>query len=290
MNKTIDSPYILAATAQTFPSLVIENSLKGPVLVNFWSKKAGPCIRQYPILDKIIHHYNGCLLLINCDMESEPSIKREQNITSIPTLKLFHQQQVIETLHGYQSETDLLRLLNQHVALPSDLKLGQAIQLYTEGQQDAAYQAISQIILDDPTNPRVPLTLAKLLKHERRFDEALSLLQSLPEAIKSNQQTRLLLDELNFIKIAQPIKDIKQLIKEIEQATDQNQQLELQKQLAAFYIINQDYENGLKILFEMMTLDATFSYEFARLSMIKVFQLLGKNHPLVETYRNKISH
>ena len=68
MTEQLDSPYIVVTTAETFQQIVLENSNKGPVLVNFWSKSAGPAIRQYPILDKVIHHYNGCLLLVNCDL------------------------------------------------------------------------------------------------------------------------------------------------------------------------------------------------------------------------------
>ena len=71
MIDSIDSPYIIAATSNNFKPLVIENSKQGPVLVNFWSQKAGPSLRQYPVLDQIVHHYDGRLLLINVDADTE---------------------------------------------------------------------------------------------------------------------------------------------------------------------------------------------------------------------------
>ncbi|MDX2506475.1 MAG: thioredoxin domain-containing protein [Gammaproteobacteria bacterium] len=77
MVDSINSPYIHAANADNFQSLVIENSKRGPVLVNFWSKKAGPCLRQYPLLDKLVHDYKERLLLINIDVDSELKITRE---------------------------------------------------------------------------------------------------------------------------------------------------------------------------------------------------------------------
>ena len=76
MIDSVNSPYIHAATADNFNSLVLENSRKGPVLVNFWSQSAGPCLRQYPLLDKIIHHYDGRVLLINIDTETHKKIGR----------------------------------------------------------------------------------------------------------------------------------------------------------------------------------------------------------------------
>ena len=104
MIETIDSPYIHAAVADNFKSLVLDNSNQGPVLVNFWSKKAGPCLRQYPVLDKLIHHYGGRVLLVNIDTEKEIVITKEYGITSVPTWKLFRDGRVVETWHGYQSE------------------------------------------------------------------------------------------------------------------------------------------------------------------------------------------
>ncbi len=61
--ESIESPYIFEGTAENFENLVLENSCKGPVLVNFWSPKAGPCLRLYPLLDKFIHESAGKMLL-----------------------------------------------------------------------------------------------------------------------------------------------------------------------------------------------------------------------------------
>ncbi|MFH1817400.1 MAG: hypothetical protein ABIC92_05705 [Pseudomonadota bacterium] len=36
------SPYVFDASAENFNRLVLENSHKGPVLVHFWTPKAGP--------------------------------------------------------------------------------------------------------------------------------------------------------------------------------------------------------------------------------------------------------
>lgn len=113
MIESIESPFIDAENFENFQSLVIENSNKGPVLVNFWSKKASPCLRQYPILDKLVHKFDGRLLLINVDTESDYKISKQYSIISVPTLKLFRDEKIVETMHGYQPETDLNRVLLQ---------------------------------------------------------------------------------------------------------------------------------------------------------------------------------
>ncbi len=171
MIDTIDSPYIHAANADNFQALVLDNSSKGPVLVNFWSKKAGPCLRQYPILDKLIHQFDGRMLLINVDTEIEYKVSKQYSVTSVPTLKLFKEGQVIETLHGYQSETDLNRVLSQYIARDSDQALADAIAVYTQGDHNKAYQMITDAIVADSENSQLPISLCKLLKHEQRYAE-----------------------------------------------------------------------------------------------------------------------
>ena len=83
MIETVNSPYIHTATSDNFKALVLDNSDKGPVLVNFWSRKAGPCLRLYPILDKLVHYYKGRLLLVNIDIESEFVVTKEYGIASV---------------------------------------------------------------------------------------------------------------------------------------------------------------------------------------------------------------
>ena len=198
MIDSIDSPYIIEATSDNFKPLVLENSKQGPVLVNFWSKNAGPSLRQYPVLDKLVHHYDGRLLLINVDVDKETAVTQEYGITSIPTLKLFRHEKIAKTLHGYQSEEALLKVLEQYVARDSDLTLAGAIRLYTDGKKTEAYETIANAIVEDPINPRLPLTFCKLLKHEERYKEALALIDALPPDIRNHTEVVQLHDLLTF--------------------------------------------------------------------------------------------
>lgn len=188
MVDRIESPYIHAASADNFPSLVLENSRRGPVLVNFWSKQVGSCLDLYPLLVQIIHHYDGRVLLINVDAESEIGLAKEHGITRVPVLKLFRNEQIIEAEDGFQSAQDIIKLLDAYVARDSDQTLADAVELYTEGKTVLAYELIAKAIADDPVNHRLPLTMCKLLKHEGRIAEAIKLIDSLPENIRANRE------------------------------------------------------------------------------------------------------
>lgn len=282
MVDSIDSPYIHAANVENFQSLVIENSNRGPVLVNFWSKKAGPCLRQYPLLDKLVHDYNGRLLLINIDADSELKITREVGITSVPTLKLYRNSEIVESRHGYQSEQDLVELVDQYITRDSDQIIPLAIQEFVNGNQNKAYDMLTQEILKDPDNSRLPLAIGKLLKHERRFQEVITLFASLPENIIKNSDITRFKQELNFFVIANEITDLDALLAQSDNVDDD---LAAMQQRAAFFIANQDYEKGFKQLQNIMDKDKYFDDDFARRSMLTLIGWLDVEHPLVKQYK-----
>ena len=283
MVDSINSPYIHAANAENFQSLVIENSERGPVLVNFWSKKAGPCLRQYPLLDKLVHDYKGRLLLINIDADSELKITREVGITSVPTLKLYRYSEIVESRHGYQSEQDLVELVDQYIARDSDQIIAQAVQEYGKGNQNNAFDMITQGILQDPDNPRLPLAIGKLLKYERRFQEALTLFESLPANIIKNSDVTRFKQELNFFAIANEITDLDALLAQSDNVDDDD--LAAMQQRAAFFIANNDYEKGFRQLQNIMDKDKNFDDDFARRSMLTLIGWLDADHPLVKQYK-----
>jgi putative thioredoxin len=281
MIDSINSPYIHAANAENFHSLVIENSNKGPVLVNFWSKKAGPCLRQYPLLDKLIYHYKGRLLLINIDADSELKITNKMGITSVPTLKLYYHTKIVESRHGYQSEKDLFTLVDQYVTRDSDHIIATAIEEFMKGDKETAYNMITQEIINDPDNPRLPLAIGKLLKYERRFQEALTLFASLPQAIINNKDIQRFQQELTFFVMANEITDLDQLL---AQENNSNDDVIAMQQRAAFFIVNKEYEKGFQQLQYIINKEYGFDDFFARRTMLILINWLDNNDPLVKHY------
>ncbi|MBI3561747.1 MAG: tetratricopeptide repeat protein [Gammaproteobacteria bacterium] len=283
MVDTLASPYIHAADADTFNALVLDNSQQGPVLVNFWSKKAGPCLRQYPILDKLIHHYNGKVLLVNVDTEQEVAVTKDYGIASVPTLKLFRHGQAAVTLHGYQSEEELIKLLDRFVTRESDLALAQAIRRYSEGKAEDALALIAEAIVADPVNPRLPLAMAKLLKHQERYHDALVLLKALPAEILKNTEIASFRDRLTFYVEADFSHDLTALL---QQQTLQPHDNSIKQQLVAHYVITQQYDLALAQLATIMEQQPGFNANYAQQAMLRVFNIIGREHPLVARYRD----
>ena len=64
--------------------------------------------------------------------------------------------------------------------------------------------------------------------------------------------------------------------------------LELKYQLAVLYVVSEAYEEALLAGLEILKADRSFRDDLGRLSMIRVFDVLGKGSELAGRYRRKM--
>src|SRR3990172_305178 len=132
------SPYVFDASAENFRALVLENSDKGPVLVNYWSPHAGPCLMLMPRLVRLATEFSGRFLLVMLNTDDLGRLAREHGVNSLPTVKLFRHGKVVDTLHGAESETVLREFISRHVSREVDGKYASALEAYQRGDLELA--------------------------------------------------------------------------------------------------------------------------------------------------------
>ncbi len=98
----------------------------------------------------------------------------------------------------------MIKLPEPYVARDSDLALADAVDLYAKGEKVKAYEKIANAIVEDPANPRLPLTMCKLLRHEARYTEALKIIETLPPGIRDNPEIVQFRDLLTFYVVIEP--------------------------------------------------------------------------------------
>jgi putative thioredoxin len=82
------APHIFEGTQENFAALVLDNSVKGPVLAYYWAPWAGPCHKFWPVIEKVTADYGGKFLLVSISTDQQKLLARENGIRSVPTLKL----------------------------------------------------------------------------------------------------------------------------------------------------------------------------------------------------------
>jgi thioredoxin 1 len=95
------------ATTSTFDEMVLKSGT--PVLVDFWAEWCGPCRAVAPILEEIAREHGDKLKIVKLNTDEESAIAIKYGITSIPTLNVFVNGEVVKTIIGAKPKPALLR-------------------------------------------------------------------------------------------------------------------------------------------------------------------------------------
>lgn len=104
---------VIAVTDSTFKQEVLESQL--PVLVDFWATWCGPCKLVAVIVDQVAAQYQEQLKVVKLDAAENPRTANEYNIRNLPTLMIFKQGELVDTVVGAVGKQTLDQTLSKHI-------------------------------------------------------------------------------------------------------------------------------------------------------------------------------
>lgn len=165
----------LDVTDATFQTDVVERSMTTPVVVDLWATWCGPCQTLGPIIEKVVGDTNGKVELVKVDVDANPGIAQAFRVQSIPMVVAFDQGQPVDAFMGAQGEHEVREFVAK--LLPTDAE-SQLAALIEAGDETSLRLALQT----DPGNEDAIVALAELLVDRGDVDEALGLLERIPES------------------------------------------------------------------------------------------------------------
>ena len=86
-----------------------------PVLVDFWAAWCGPCRMVAPHVEKLAQEFAGRAVVGKLNVDENPVTAQRFNVMSIPTLLIFKNGAVVDTIVGAQSLPVLQQRLSRYV-------------------------------------------------------------------------------------------------------------------------------------------------------------------------------
>lgn len=82
----------------------------GKVLVDFWAEWCGPCQMLSPIIDELSKEMPD-VKIIKVDVDAEPDLANQYNISSIPAVLIFDNGKLTSTIIGFRQKSEYLNTL-----------------------------------------------------------------------------------------------------------------------------------------------------------------------------------
>ncbi len=278
-----------AVTTASFRQDVIAESMRQPVLVDFWAPWCGPCKQLGPIIEKVVAQTSGKVKLVKMDIDEHPQIAGQLGIQSIPAVIAFSKGQPVDGFVGALPESQIKQFLERIVGpLGDPIKeaLEEAAQAASEGDIEAAEAIYAEILEADEGNAAAIAGLAKLQLDAGDVEGARAMLLRATGSSAEDAAIGAVRAAVELAEQSADLGDVGELQRKV-QADPQDHQARFD--LALALNARNKREDAAGELLEIIRQDRTWKEDGARKQLLQFFEAWGFTDPASASGRRKLS-
>ncbi len=269
-------------TPETFQTEVVERSQSVPVVLLFWADQVPPSVQAKQTIENLLPAFGEKLGFAVSDVAQDQSLAQHLRVQGLPSIRIVHQGKIVDQLDGPVDESQLRTLFDALTQSPADMLKAQLDQILTAGDYDTAVQMLQQAVNEEPNNMAFRVELADVLVRKGDHDDARTVLASIPEDTAERDRPQ---NRLEFAEEAAGLASRAELDRELK--ADANN-LEAKYQLCVRCVVDGDVEMALEHAMDILRTDREFRDDIGRLTMIRIFALLGKGDAVASRFRRKM--
>ena len=276
-------------TTTSFRQDVIAESMKQPVLVDFWAPWCGPCKQLAPVLEKAVAATKGGVRLTKMNIDDHPQIAGQLGIQSIPAVIAFDKGQPVDGFVGALPESQikafLERIAGKMVGGTKEL-LEAAAQVLSAGDVVQAIEAYGAVLEEDPGNTVAIGALAKIYIDQGELETAKGYLDSVPDDRQNDAEIVAARAALELAEQTSSVGDIKGL--EAAVASNPNDH-QARFDYALALSAKGQHDDAVDALIEIVKRDRAWNDDGARKQLIQFFDAWGPMDEKTKAGRRKLS-
>ena len=265
-------------------ALLIEESHKRPVVVDFWADWCEPCKVLMPLLEKIAAEYQGAFLLAKVNADEQQMIAQQFGVRSLPTVMVIQGGQPVDGFAGAQPEAQVREMLEKYLPKPWDGLLQQAQELMAQDDFPAALPLLRRAWDESGQSHDITLALVHVLIECLRLDEAEKLLDGVRMADQDEVYEQLRA-QLEIKREAAKSPEIEALEQRL---LDNPEDLDVRHQLGVQYTNGGQFIEGMEQFIYILQRELDHGDGATKRLLLDTIATMGKGDPLAAEYQRKL--
>ncbi len=277
-----DQAAAFAVNPQNFQTEVVERSRNVPVVVLFWADQIPVAKDMKQVLERLVGQYGGKFALGLVDVARDQSLAQHLRVQNLPALRVVQDGQLVEQMEGPQGEKALRALLDSLTMSSGDLLREQLKDVLASRDYPMAMNLLKRALAAEPNNNAFKVELADVLALMGEVDEARAALATIPENVDGRDRP------VTRLQMAEEAAGMRAKA-ELDAAIAGNEEdLDARYEASIRAAVAGDYEEALEHAMVILRTNRKFRDDIGRLTMVRIFTLLGKGSEIASSYRRQM--